>query len=60
VVTHEIADEFDALSPNTEVIEVPDAAHMVAGDSNERFTDAVVEFLERLGDRRPQTKSRHA
>jgi pimeloyl-ACP methyl ester carboxylesterase len=48
VVTAEIAAEFDALSPSTEVVEVPDAAHMVAGDSNEPFTDAVTVFLERL------------
>ena len=48
VVTAEIAAEFDALSPRTRVVEVPDAAHMVAGDSNEPFTDAVAVFLERL------------
>jgi pimeloyl-ACP methyl ester carboxylesterase len=50
VVSPEIAAEFAALAPRAEVVEVPAAAHMVAGDSNDRFTDAVTGFLERVGD----------
>ena len=33
----EHADEFLKLAPHAEHTEVPDAAHMVAGDANDRF-----------------------
>jgi pimeloyl-ACP methyl ester carboxylesterase len=46
VVTPEIAAEFQTLSPLAQVVEVPGAAHMVAGDSNARFTAAVSAFLK--------------
>jgi hypothetical protein len=29
-------------------VEVPDAGHMVAGDSNTIFADAVITFLDRV------------
>jgi non-heme chloroperoxidase len=38
---------FRAVAPAAEYVDVPDAAHMVAGDRNDIFTDAVVEFLDR-------------
>lgn len=47
VVTPEIADEVAAIAPLAEVVEVAGARHMVAGDSNDPFTAAVVEFVER-------------
>jgi pimeloyl-ACP methyl ester carboxylesterase len=47
VVTPAIAEEFAALTPMGEVVDVPGARHMVAGDSNDVFTAAVLEFLER-------------
>jgi pimeloyl-ACP methyl ester carboxylesterase len=50
VVTPEIAAEFATLAPRAEVVDVPAAAHMVAGDSNDRFTAAIAGFLERVGD----------
>jgi pimeloyl-ACP methyl ester carboxylesterase len=45
VVTEAIADEFAVLVPHAQVITVDRAAHMVAGDDNDRFTQAVVSFL---------------
>lgn len=38
---------FLELAPHSEFIDVADAGHMVAGDRNDVFTDAVVDFLER-------------
>jgi pimeloyl-ACP methyl ester carboxylesterase len=34
--------------PHAQFVEVPGAGHMVAGDSNDVFTDAVLGFLEGL------------
>ena len=52
VISPQIADEFAALAPEAQVVEVGCAAHMVAGDDNHRFTDAVLAFLEQLASRR--------
>jgi pimeloyl-ACP methyl ester carboxylesterase len=49
VVSRSIADEFAALAPHARVVEVPRAAHMVAGDDNDRFTQTVTEFLTTIG-----------
>lgn len=48
VISVEIADEFVRLVPHAQQVEVRDAAHMVAGDDNERFDDAIAAFLEGL------------
>ena len=40
---------FRALLPGLQVADVRGAGHMVAGDRNDAFTDAVVDFLERHG-----------
>ncbi len=47
VLTEEGAREFLALCPHSEYVSVPDAAHMVAGDRNDVFGNAVLEFLSR-------------
>tara|TARA_B110001454_G_scaffold207113_2_gene218205 strand:+ start:6397 stop:7314 length:918 start_codon:yes stop_codon:yes gene_type:complete len=39
--------ELKDLVPQTEVFEVEGAGHMVAGDRNDAFSDAIVEFLHR-------------
>ncbi|KFG90935.1 Alpha/beta hydrolase fold protein [Sphingobium herbicidovorans NBRC 16415] len=39
--------EMRALVPQTEVFEVPDAGHMVAGDRNDAFNEGVFAFLDR-------------
>ena len=52
VVTQEGVDDFLAKIPGARLVDVGDAAHMVAGDQNDAFSNAVVEFLEH--DVRPQ------
>jgi pimeloyl-ACP methyl ester carboxylesterase len=47
VLTEEGAQEFLRLAPNSEYINVEGAAHMVAGDRNDNFGEAVIEFLAR-------------
>ncbi len=47
VVTPEIAAEVGRLNPRADVVEVPRTGHMVAGDSNDPFSAAVLDFLER-------------
>lgn len=47
VVSPEGAAELKELIPHAEIVDVAGAGHMVAGDRNDRFNDAVIEFLER-------------
>jgi pimeloyl-ACP methyl ester carboxylesterase len=47
LVTQERADAFLARFPQIEFVDVAGAGHMVAGDRNDVFADAVVEFLAR-------------
>jgi non-heme chloroperoxidase len=47
VLTEEGARMFLAVCPHAEYVSVSDAAHMVAGDRNDIFADAVIEFLSR-------------
>jgi pimeloyl-ACP methyl ester carboxylesterase len=42
------ARELQALVPHAEYVDVAGAGHMVAGDRNDAFNDAVVDFLSRL------------
>jgi peroxiredoxin len=52
LVTKERADEFIARFPEIEFVDVGGAGHMVAGDRNEIFGGAVVEFLARHAEDR--------
>jgi pimeloyl-ACP methyl ester carboxylesterase len=45
VVSPEGVKDFLTLLPTAQFIDVADAGHMVAGDKNDIFTDAVVDFL---------------
>ena len=45
IVSDDAAKEFLSLVPHARYVDVKDAAHMVAGDSNDRFNSAVLEFL---------------
>src|SRR5437870_1220492 len=56
VVTEEGVREFLAQIPGAKLVDVGGAAHMVAGDQNDAFSEAVVEFLER--DVRPTLRER--
>ena len=48
------AREFLELVPHADYVDVAEARHMVAGDSNDRFSTAVLEFFGRAGKgRRP-------
>lgn len=47
LVTETEARAFLELVPHAEYVDVVDAAHMVAGDKNDIFTDAVVSFIRR-------------
>ncbi len=45
------AREFLELVPHADYIDVAEARHMVAGDSNDRFSDAVLDFVGKLEPR---------
>lgn len=47
ILTEEGAQEFLGLCPGAEYANIPGAAHMVAGDRNDVFGEAVVDFLLR-------------
>ena len=46
IVTEEGVQEFLRAIPGSRLVDVGDAAHMVAGDQNDIFSNAVVDFLE--------------
>jgi pimeloyl-ACP methyl ester carboxylesterase len=46
VVTQEGVDDLLARIPGATVVEVDGAAHMIAGDRNDAFSDSVIGFLE--------------
>lgn len=48
VLSLEGAERFLELVPHAEFVNVTDAAHMVAGDRNDIFAGAVIEFLQRV------------
>ncbi len=48
IVSPEGAAELKELIPHAETVDVADAGHMVAGDRNDRFNAAVIDFLERV------------
>jgi pimeloyl-ACP methyl ester carboxylesterase len=50
LVSQERADEFLARFPQVEFVDVGGAGHMVAGDRNDVFADAVLDFLTRHGN----------
>ncbi len=41
------AEEFCELAPHTEYVDIAGAAHMIAGDDNDAFGSAVIDFLQR-------------
>ena len=45
VLSEEGAQWFCTLAPHTRYVDVSGAGHMVAGDRNDAFTDAILEFL---------------
>lgn len=51
LVSDRTVDEFLALVPHARHVRIADATHMVAGDRNDAFTDAIQDFLTALPDR---------
>ena len=47
ILSEEGAEQFLALCPGAEYVNIAGAAHMVAGDQNDIFAGAVIEFLQR-------------
>jgi pimeloyl-ACP methyl ester carboxylesterase len=47
IVREEDVAGFRIVVPHAEYVDVPDAHHMVAGDRNDMFANAVIEFLDR-------------
>lgn len=45
VVSRESVAELCRLIPHAQVVDVPGAGHMVAGDANDLFNEAVIEFI---------------
>lgn len=52
LVTEERAEEFISRFPEIDYVDVAGAGHMVAGDRNDVFAGAVVDFLARHGENR--------
>ena len=48
VLTQKEVDDFLITIPHTEFVEIDKAAHMIAGDRNDIFANAVVSFLANL------------
>jgi pimeloyl-ACP methyl ester carboxylesterase len=49
IVSDESVRELQELVPHAEVVDVAGAGHMVAGDKNDAFNSAVIDFVERHG-----------
>ncbi|MEM7427208.1 MAG: alpha/beta hydrolase [Pseudomonadota bacterium] len=49
LVDEDMVEEFMTLAPQAKFADVSEAGHMVAGDKNDVFTGAVLEFLEEEG-----------
>jgi pimeloyl-ACP methyl ester carboxylesterase len=47
LLSQEGADEFLAQVPHSQFVDISGAGHMVAGDRNDHFTRAVLDFLAR-------------
>jgi pimeloyl-ACP methyl ester carboxylesterase len=47
VVSHEGVDELSRLIPHLEFVDIAGAGHMVAGDRNDAFNAAILDFLKR-------------
>lgn len=59
VVTDEGVKHLQTLIPDIEVIDVEGATHMVAGDKNDAFSDAIVSFLDDRVRRLPEGTVSH-
>src|SRR5690606_18156983 len=51
IVSDEGVRELRTLIPHAEVVDVAGAGHMVAGDRNDAFNQAVIDFIDRVAPR---------
>ena len=58
LVTPQTVEEFLSLAPHAQHVHLPDATHMVAGDDNDAFTAAVLNYLDAL-PRAASTRTEH-
>ena len=58
LVTEETAQQFLDSVPGAEHVDIAGAAHMVAGDSNDVFTEALMQFVDTIGSAEHESKSR--
>lgn len=49
IVTPDHAEAFLALAPHARFVDVGGASHMVAGDRNDAFAEAILNFLDNVG-----------
>jgi pimeloyl-ACP methyl ester carboxylesterase len=49
LLSEEGAQQFLALAPHATMVDVAGAGHMVAGDRNDLFNRAIVDFLGGIG-----------
>ena len=56
VIGEQEVQQFLALVPHAQYIDVSGAGHMIAGDNNDVFTEAVLAFLDRLDTDQEATK----
>ena len=47
IVSDQSVRELQELIPHAEVVDIADAGHMVAGDKNDVFNEAVIDFVNR-------------
>ncbi|ODS64484.1 MAG: hypothetical protein ABS41_01950 [Arenimonas sp. SCN 70-307] len=50
LVSARTVEHFLELAPHARHVQLPEATHMVAGDDNDAFTDALIEFLSDLAE----------
>ena len=48
IVSDESVSELQQLVPHAEIADVAEAGHMVAGDRNDIFNAAVIDFVQRV------------
>ncbi len=51
LVAREDVERFQGYAPHAEFVDISEAGHMVAGDCNDPFSEAVVQFLQRHRER---------
>lgn len=52
VVSAQSIEDFLSLVPHAEHCAIPEATHLIAGDANDAFAEAVLSFLKRVSPRR--------